>query len=428
MTNNILSHESHLHLYGCLEAKSFWEVAEKRSKLHSARFQWFLSEFERVTGRVLHPDRWWKSDHGFFDFKQDYICDQPVSFDLFQAKFNLLIALFPPNPDDMWLPEAVFKTHAPLGGYKEYRTFLPLYLPEGERARYLKNVLERAKSFETSAYHPRIAVSLMRKDTEAWEGYRFLRDFLASHKHLASIVTGIDFCASEQGHPPSAKRELFKQVHKDNLASGHSLDILYHVGEMWHDISIQSAARWCVEAAMLKAHRLGHALALGMDVSALRGGKILETSAEAIEHLAWIRKHLHELQEFGFGPSDYQWLSAKVDSKSHHDFVEWHYDDDLIDNTTRFQDAALSMVAQLNPIIESCPTSNMRIGNLKSSEQHPIRRFLKHDLNVVVATDDPGIFDITLAEEEQLLKSKFHIPDETLRNINAACETVFTKS
>jgi hypothetical protein len=419
----ILQHECHLHLYGCLDPQDFWQVAASRAKSQATRFQWFLSEYERTTGVRVDADRWWSSDDGFARFKQTYVCDKPVSFEIFQAKFNLLIALFPPSPDDLWLAESVFKKHSLSGGFKEYRTFLPLYLPTMERTAYLRNLLLMAKSFTTKTYHPRIAVSLMRADEEANSGYKFLRHFLDSNPDVAHLVTGIDFCASEKGHPPKSKQGFFKQVHADNKHHQH-LAILYHVGEMWQNISLASAARWCVEAATLGAHRLGHALALGMDINAFKGSRIHESLDECRDHLNWIRLTLNELQAYGFGPADYQWLQNYAERHAEQDYVIWTYDEDLIEHTTRFQDAAMQIIAHRNCVIESCPTSNMRIGQLKSSSQHPLRRFLDHGLEVVVSTDDPGIFDISLASEEALLRRDFSLSDGELQRMNHKTQTL----
>ena len=51
------------------------------------------------------------------------------------------------------------------------------------------------------------------------------------------------------------------------------------------------------------------------------------------------------------------------------------------------------------PFPRACPTSNRRIGNIQHAAHHPLHRFLANDLAFVVASDDPGIFDTTLAEE-----------------------------
>jgi len=54
----------------------------------------------------------------------------------------------------------------------------------------------------------------------------------------------------------------------------------------------------------------------------------------------------------------------------------------------------------LSPLrIEVCPTSNRRIGGITDPAHHPIHPFLAAGLPVVVCTDDPGTFDITLEDE-----------------------------
>ncbi len=424
--HSILKHECHLHLYGCLDAKSCWPVVEARANAHPSRFQWFLAEYERMTGIQLDPKRRWFHPDGFSSFQEIFVCDRSVPFDLFQAKFNLLIALFPPDAKDLWLADVVFKAHATTGGYKEYRTFLPLYLPSPERANYLRGLLDLARLYESSHYHPRIAISLLRSDREMWEGYHFLRKFMRDNPDVSSMITGIDFCGNERGHPPSAKFEFFRQVLLDNQTQ-QRLDILYHVGEMWQDVSIASAARWCVEAAVLGARRLGHATALGMGLSSLVGGRIHEVESQTAEHLAWIRNNLGALQNFGFGPSDYAWIKDRADANLENGYVAWVYDHDLIEHTTRFQTAAMGMIKTTNPVIECCPTSNIRIGQLKDANQHPLLTFLNQGLEVVVATDDPGVFDITLASEESLLRRDFFLDTKTLQRMDDVAGNLLTR-
>ena len=80
----------------------------------------------------------------------------------------------------------------------------------------------------------------------------------------------------------------------------------------------------------------------------------------------------------------------------------------------------MAWIKRHNVMIECCPTSNIRIGQLKSPTHHPLPRFIAAGLDVTIATDDPGIFDITLAEEEVLARDVFGLTEEHLRN----CERV----
>jgi hypothetical protein len=424
-THNILTSECHLHLYGCLAKETLWELSESRSKTHDKRFQWYLAEYEKATGQLINPRKWWDSEHGFAVFKNHFLCREAVPFEIFQARFNLLIALFPPNPDDMTMPERVFKAHAIEGGFKEYRTFMPLYLAIPERKRYLRKLIETAAGQATKSYQPRIAISFSRQDNEAWDNYQFLKEAIAENPSLAPWITGIDFCANERGHPPSAKRKLFKQILADNRDAAYPLEILYHVGEMWQDIAIHSAARWCVETTELGVKRLGHALALGLNAEAVNGRTIYETNEETAAHFAWLRKHRSVLHENGYTPTDYAWLERRAHVSSHNDNVTWHYDKDLIENTTKFQTAAMAIVRCGGSIIESCPTSNLRIGAIRNPVHHPLRRFLDHGLPVAISTDDPGIFDIDLGHEETLARNVLGITSDELTRSHELTESIF---
>jgi len=414
-----LQSENHLHLYGCLTAKSLFKHSTERAKKFKPRFDWFLAEYKKITGVSINPDLWWKPADGYETFKQHFLCSNVSMFEIFQAKFNLLIALFPPDPEDMTLPKEVFETHRPEGGYKEYRTFLPLYLSADQRALYLKKLIETAKEHETEAYHPRLAISFSRQNSESWDSYRFLFDFIEKNPELRPWITGIDFCASERGHPPKTKKDLFNAINSDYQQGLHDLNILYHVGEMWQDIALHSAARWCIEASELGVQRLGHALALGMNPENLRERKIQENVLETNDHLAWLRRHRFELHENGFTTKDYEWLTDYVDSNTSGDLVTWHYRDDLIYQTQNFQNALLKIIKNFDPVVETCPTSNIRIGNLKKPSFHPIPRFLDHRLRVTISTDDPGIFDITLSGEERIVGELFKVSNEQLKSSEA---------
>jgi adenosine deaminase len=59
----------------------------------------------------------------------------------------------------------------------------------------------------------------------------------------------------------------------------------------------------------------------------------------------------------------------------------------------------MERVRATGAVIEVCPTSNLRIGGIGDPAHHPVHRFLEAGLPVVVASDDPGIFDTTLADE-----------------------------
>jgi adenosine deaminase len=84
--------------------------------------------------------------------------------------------------------------------------------------------------------------------------------------------------------------------------------------------------------------------------------------------------------------------------------------------TSAIQDAALVdyLAAQRIPI-EMCPLSNVRTAAVPSIERHPIRAFYERGLVVTVNTDDPKMFNNSLAEEYRLLHEKLGFSQDELR-------------
>jgi hypothetical protein len=75
------------------------------------------------------------------------------------------------------------------------------------------------------------------------------------------------------------------------------------------------------------------------------------------------------------------------------------YDWGRLEEVRRRQAFAMARVHAADAVIEVCPTSNRRIGGIIDPRHHPIHRFIAAELPVVISTDNPGIFDTTLADE-----------------------------
>ena len=75
------------------------------------------------------------------------------------------------------------------------------------------------------------------------------------------------------------------------------------------------------------------------------------------------------------------------------------YTPERLEENRRRQEFVLDRLTELGTVIESCPTSNLRIGGVPSPSVHPLHRFLKSQVNLLIGADDPGIFDSPLAAE-----------------------------
>lgn len=258
--------------------------------------------------------------------------------------------------------------------------------------------VERARGQVARAPVLRLAASLPRENP--WPQWERVADLALGPG--GEMVTGVDFCFVEEGHPPADKAEFFRAVRDHNERHpARALAILYHVGESFTDKSLESAVRWVHEAAMLGAHRLGHAIALGLDPGALGPHTRRESARERIDQLRYDLAHADALAAFSVrvdrAACDRELLVLERGPRDAS--VEHVYDRARLVEVRARQDYAMRCVRSIGTVIEVCPTSNRRIGGIDDPAHHPVHRFLAAGLPVVVAADDPGIFGVTLAGE-----------------------------
>jgi len=77
----------------------------------------------------------------------------------------------------------------------------------------------------------------------------------------------------------------------------------------------------------------------------------------------------------------------------------------------------LELMAARGVAVELCPVSNLRTGVIPALAAHPIRRFLAAGIRVSVNTDDPAMFDTTLAGEYQALVEELDFTPEEIRDL-----------
>lgn len=86
--------------------------------------------------------------------------------------------------------------------------------------------------------------------------------------------------------------------------------------------------------------------------------------------------------------------------------------------TRAFEDPALLDYLSQHPIpIEMCPLSNVRTGVVARIEEHPIRQYFERGMWVTVNSDDPKMFNNSLAEEYQLLVERLGFSPAELRGL-----------
>ena len=93
------------------------------------------------------------------------------------------------------------------------------------------------------------------------------------------------------------------------------------------------------------------------------------------------------------------------------------YEDAKLSEIRLRQKYAIDCVRALGAVIEVCPTSNRRIGGITSAEHHPLKQFIASDAPFVIASDDPGILGITLADELEWVMEHHHVAHDAIERI-----------
>jgi hypothetical protein len=261
-------------------------------------------------------------------------------------------------------------------------------------------------------------ISLRRSN--ALEDYAAVRTFMDAHPETIPYIVGLDFCHIEEGHPPKTLGPFYEHLIADNKAHPErALEVVNHVGESFFDKSLESAVRWCHEAATMGAVRLGHATALGLPpavaIARRPDAHVTELVSERIDQIAYDLVFGSQLTAHGI-EIDTPALTAEREDLLKLDpdeILNRPYDDRRLEEVIARQRFVLDCLAGSGTVIETCPASNLLIGGVPGPENHPIHLFLASKVNLAICSDDPGVFATTLADEVDwvLTHSNLSAPD-----------------
>jgi hypothetical protein len=406
--------ELHVHTGGCLAADDLLALGLDHYK--TVDWTLFVESYAEAFGLQPDPHQLYREAsngdrRGIERFQQHYVFSEADGGDFgrFQAKFNFLVCLTRYWRHELQQPhvfgQRVLARHQQEGlDYVEYRAmFSDVEDMEGFLAFHGANgrLLQQA---DNGTFTPRYLVSLPR--SAPLESYALLQHLFDEHPELIPIVVGIDFCAVEEGFPPATVRDFFAMLHADNAnRPERALEVAYHVGESYFDKSLESAVRWCHEVAEMGARRLGHAIALGLDpaiaIDRRPQAHEVELVSERLAQIEYDLAYRERLAAYGVAVERavLEQEREELGRMAENEVVERPYSPQRFHEIRRRQDFVLDQLAGLGTVIESCPTSNLRIGGVPDPKHHPIHRFLRSDVNLVISADDPGIFDSTLADE-----------------------------
>ena len=414
MTEQALkSCELHVHLGGCLYAEDLLELCRDRAD----EIDWELYIDAYAESFSTRPDppgliaAARASTEGFDRFRQHYVVgpEDGGDFARFQAKFNLALCIY-----RHWLRagRADEVTRHIIGRqrsngleFAEFRAMSGSATddPDAFLGFHRANALV-LRECSGDGFEGRYIVSLPRG--EPLTGLALVEKLLDTSPELIPTIVGLDFCFFEEGYPPKTTAAFFDRLNAFNTNHPErALEVVYHVGEVFFDKSLESAVRWVHEAAELGARRLGHALALGMEpeiaVARRPGAHESEPAGERVDQIRYDLANKQMLEECGV-EVDEKGLQTELEelygvptSMS----ISRPYSSQRLEDVRCRQNSVLKRLTELGTVIESCPTSNLRIASLPDAAAHPLGRFLQAGLQVVIGADDPGVFDVTLESE-----------------------------
>ncbi len=431
--------ELHLHLYGCLRSDHVLDMLARHPAVAWERYEpgFFRAFGDESPARAL-VERHRQGDPTVRDaFREvfEFGDADAGSFARFQAKFDLIIAAsivgraYRENDEvrETAAIEEIAEVAARIAddqasegiGYAEQRMFFGKAAPDRFVDRTVDTLLRQYSAPLASGITRRLAVSLPREDP--WPHWEIVQKHaLGAH---GEALTGVDFCFFEEGHPPKKQRAFFAAVHAHNEAHPErALSILYHVGESFGDKSLESAVRWVQESAEAGAHRLGHAIALGVEPSAYGVHTRDESVEERLDQIEYDLLHHESLGKSGVivDRSALAEEAVRLRARPTDERITHAYDESRLREVHARQSVAMAAVRRAGAVIEVCPTSNLRIGGLTNPTHHPAPRFLREGLRVVVASDDPGLFGTRLADEVAWVRERAGLGEEGERELREA--------
>ncbi len=417
----------HVHLPGCYFPEDLFEMAKGcYREINWNRWE-FLDRYEHIFGFRLNP--------------VDLFDRATATGDLAELRS---VSTYPYTPDGCFEEFDItsFFSMCITGYYLDRHLHEPILQPIIARHRregitYIEyRVAFSGEKEEFKAWHGRYARYLLQSSTatfkakyvvrlfpnEALESYGWLKELLDEQPELLQTIVGIDFSGREVA--PKSLYRVYDLLARDNQSRPESaLDVVVHIGESFFDLSLESAIRWCHQAALLGAKRLGHCIALGMapEVAVKRkpDAHMQEIVTERLDQIDYDLEHASALRAFGVAVSEQELLQERKELREQEEkdpdrLVVRAYDAQRLQEARLRQDYVLAALRSMGTVIETCPTSNLCIGGVPGVEVHPFLKLYNSGVSLAICSDDPGIFASTLADEVAFVCKAFGIAPDTL--------------
>lgn len=210
-------------------------------------------------------------------------------------------------------------------------------------------------------------------------------------------ITGVDFAGTDTEKRPRDFEDIIKYLRDKGIDN-----LTYHLGENFYDLvdGLRAIDEIITDLNWQKPNRLAHLLALFTDADKYYERKhytVTMPRKMLLDNLEWIRKNAPE----GVDTNDFV---LPNDIQNDEDIMVFKLNRTIVEVVKYNQDRIRTEIIRREIAIETCPTSNLRIGYFSKYSELPTCSLLNDEKSVVtINTDAPGILCTSLENEYNLI-------------------------
>ena len=251
------------------------------------------------------------------------------------------------------------------------------FLKERERPKWIKAILLISKSFSIEKSKSIVAKYINPLQT--------------------GKIAGVDFAGSDTEKRPREFKNIVTFLRENGVCN-----LTYHIGENFYDLvdGLRAIDEIMTDLNWQKPNRLAHLLALFTDAAKyyeLKHYTVAMPKKMLSDNLEWVHKNAPE----GVDTNDFV---LPDNLQQDENIVVFRLKRTIVDVVKYNQDRIRTEIIHRGIPIETCPTSNLRIGYFSKYSELPTCSLLCDEESVVtINTDAPGILYTSLENEYNLI-------------------------
>lgn len=239
------------------------------------------------------------------------------------------------------------------------------------------------------------AILLISKSTKIEESKKIVAKYI--YQLQKGKIAGVDFAGSDTVRRPREFKNIVTYLRGNGVRN-----LTYHIGENFYDLvdGLRAIDEIMTDLNWQKPNRLAHLLALFTDAAKyyeLKHYTVAMPKKMLSDNLEWVHKNAPE------------WVDTNDfvlpdNLQQDEDIVVFRLKRTIVDVVKYNQDRIRTEIIHRGIPIETCPTSNLRIGYFSKYSELPTCSLLCDEESVVtINTDAPGILYTSLENEYNLI-------------------------